>query len=295
MNDIAAIAAFLTVTFGGMIATAATIAYLYGSFKRVEINGRVFSLPPSRLATAMISLAMFYPAIGVLLATVMEGKSLLDYGLKSLGSPIYLALALLYPLAVVAFSVLTAYLVDPGLVKLGSIEGLLKASLIIPPQGRKIPPKLLKFLIFAQFAVAPLFNTIFALGEEVGWRGFLLEKLSSYMSPICAALAVGVIWGLWHAPLVLLGFNYPHHPDCKGVLTFTLVCTLMSVWFSWLTLKTGSVVPAALAHGAYNAYAGLALYIVNVEDELYGAPFGTLSLPTYILLAVIAAFMTITM
>ena len=54
----------------------------------------------------------------------------------------------------------------------------------------------------------PLMGLVQCLGEEAGWRGYLLPKLLEFMKPWKAVLLTGVIWGLWHAPVIACGFNY---------------------------------------------------------------------------------------
>ena len=98
-----------------------------------------------------------------------------------------------------------------------------------------------------------------------GWRGWLLPKLM----PLGAGPAVlisGVIWGLWHAPLILLGYNYPTAPGWLAVLSMCGMCIVVGGVFGWLRIRSGSVWPAALAHGAFNAAAGLSLLVVAAGD-----------------------------
>ena len=109
-----------------------------------------------------------------------------------------------------------------------------------------------------------LINTIPALGEEIGWRGWLLPKLLP-LGPVPAILVSGVIWGAWHAPLVLLGYNYPTAPGWLGVLAMIGMCTLVGGVFGWLRLRSGSVWPAALAHGSFNAAAGLSFLFSSAD------------------------------
>lgn len=109
---------------------------------------------------------------------------------------------------------------------------------------------------------APLINLVFALGEELGWRGLLYPALRERLSPAAACLTGGVIWGLWHAPMLLRGHNYglgyPGYP-LGGILAMCVFCFSTGVFLFWLTEKSGSVWPAALAHGAVNAAVGVPL------------------------------------
>ncbi|MEE2036901.1 CPBP family intramembrane metalloprotease [Nocardiopsis sp. CT-R113] len=109
-------------------------------------------------------------------------------------------------------------------------------------------------LIAVQLATLPLaafINLVPALGEELGWRGWLLPKLMP-LGTLPALLISGVIWGLWHAPLILLGYNYPDAPGWLGLTAMVGMCILVGTVFGWLRLRSGSVWPAALAHAAFN-------------------------------------------
>ncbi len=151
------------------------------------------------------------------------------------------------------------------------------------PSGYK---HLALMILIVNMAVAPFVNFIPALGEEYGWRGFLLMKLMRYGYGK-ALLATGLVWGLWHAPVILMGYNYPHHPDIVGVATFTAWCMLWGFLLGWLRMKSGSVFPAALCHGAINAHLGLGLLIAPA-DELHTIPLGWPSLVALSFLALLA-------
>jgi membrane protease YdiL (CAAX protease family) len=124
--------------------------------------------------------------------------------------------------------------------------------------------------IAASITLGPLFNTIFALGEELGWRGFLLPKLMP-LGQIPAVLISGGIWGFWHAPAILQGHNYPDNPilGTGMMIVFTI---LLGIFFSWLYLKTKSPWAPALGHGTVNAVAGLPLlFLTGTNLSLGGA------------------------
>ena len=107
----------------------------------------------------------------------------------------------------------------------------------------------------AVLPLAAVINIVPVLGEELGWRGWLLPRLMP-LGALPAILITGVIWGVWHAPLVLLGYNYPDAPGWLGVLAMVVMCTLIGAIFGWLRLRSVSVWPAALAHAALNGAAG---------------------------------------
>src|SRR5262249_36961132 len=110
----------------------------------------------------------------------------------------------------------------------------------------------------AAFTVALPFNMIFTFGEEFGWRGYLLPRLAP-LGGGWAAILTGIVWGLWHAPIIVTQeYNYPGHP-WLGVLAMVGLTTALGVVFAWLRFRSGSMWPAALAHAAVNAQAGMGL------------------------------------
>jgi membrane protease YdiL (CAAX protease family) len=110
---------------------------------------------------------------------------------------------------------------------------------------------------------------VFALGEELGWRGFLLPRLLP-LGQWRAILLSGAIWGIWHAPAILQGHNYPGRP-VAGVFMMIVFCVLLGAIFSWLYLRTRSPWAPALAHGSINAIAGLPiLFMTGVDISIGG-------------------------
>ena len=106
-------------------------------------------------------------------------------------------------------------------------------------------------------------NGLFAFGEEVGWRGYLLKQFEG-RSFLGTAVVIGIIWGLWHAPLILMGHNYPQHPQW-GVLMMVVVCILMSFIIQYFRVKSGSVIVAAIMHGTCNGVAGLTMIFLSLD------------------------------
>lgn len=100
--------------------------------------------------------------------------------------------------------------------------------------------------------VGPLAMAVLALGEEIGWRGYMLSRLVDARVPQ-PALVSGLVWSLWHAPLILSG-QYSHSP--KPVLAlalFTVTMTSQAFLMARMRLETGSIWPVVLMHAAWNA------------------------------------------
>src|SRR5690606_38362033 len=92
-------------------------------------------------------------------------------------------------------------------------------------------------------------NGLFAFGEEYGWRGYLWERLETRGRPATIG-AIGALWGLWHAPLILVvGFNYPAD-RLAGVVAMTAFTVAASWPLDELRRATGSPVAPAILHGA---------------------------------------------
>ena len=116
--------------------------------------------------------------------------------------------------------------------------------------------------ILASLTYAPFLNSLFALGEEIGWRGYLYPALRERFSLVQTHVLLGLIWSLWHLPINLQGFNYGltyfAYP-VLGVVAMFLFCFSIGILLSWLMEKTGSIWASALFHGAINATAGFGL------------------------------------
>lgn len=109
-------------------------------------------------------------------------------------------------------------------------------------------------------------NAVAAFGEELGWRGLLIKEFKN-LHFAKASLVIGFIWGIWHAPMILMGHNYPNNPQA-GVLMMTVWCILLSFPFSYIVIKTKSVIAAALMHGVINGTAGLSIMLVVGGTDL---------------------------
>jgi len=136
------------------------------------------------------------------------------------------------------------------------------------------PEVLLPMMLVQGMTVNVLITAVFAFGEEFGWRGYLLMKLLP-LGRIRALVVSGVIWGLWHAPVILMGYNYPTQP-VWGVLLMTVFCTWFAAIFGWLRLASGSVFTATLAHAALNSGALTPLTLLAGVDTAIGGPLGVI-------------------
>lgn len=111
--------------------------------------------------------------------------------------------------------------------------------------------------------LGPIMNFFTCFGEEWAWRGYMVPKMAEQMKTIPMLLVSGVIWGLWHAPLTIIGHNYGTdylgYPF-TGILGMCFFCTVIGIFMAYITLKTQSCIPAVLAHGAINAFSSIGVY-----------------------------------
>lgn len=129
-----------------------------------------------------------------------------------------------------------------------------------------LPVNFLFIILLQGLLAGATVNALAAFGEELGWRGFLLDAFRE-MKFYKAALLIGVIWGIWHAPLILMGHNYPQHPQA-GVFMMVGLCILISPLLLYVTIKARSVFAAAVMHGTMNATAGISIMTINGGNDL---------------------------
>ncbi len=120
---------------------------------------------------------------------------------------------------------------------------------------QSLPPPLQLAIYFALAGTAGVVRSCAnALGEEIGWRGFLVPELAKRMSFTGVSLVSGLIWGLWHTPLILFGNYNAGTPFWWAVPSFVIGVISGSFVLTWLRLRTGSVWPAALLHASHNVF-----------------------------------------
>ena len=131
-------------------------------------------------------------------------------------------------------------------------------------------------------------NAIAAFGEEYGWRNYLVGALRE-VKFWKAALFIGLVWGIWHFPLILMGHNYPSEPYW-GVLLMVVFCVLAGVLELYFVLKTKSMIVAAVMHGTINAVAGMPIYFILGGNDFLN---GMTGLSGFIVMAVAILFIWI--
>ncbi|GAA0212200.1 CPBP family intramembrane glutamic endopeptidase [Halobaculum roseum] len=187
-------------------------------------------------------LYMFTPAAAGVFVCVRNRIALREVGVR-IGRRRWLALAAVLPLPVLG--TITALSIGvPGVSFDPSLDVAARIGL---PSG----PFWTLVALGAMVAVGATVNAVAGFGEEFGWRGYLLWELAP-LGFWRASLAIGTVWGVWHAPLVVAGYNYPSFP-VVGVFALTVACIAMTPLFVYVVVRSRSVVPAAVFHGVFNA------------------------------------------
>ena len=218
------------------------------------------------MSTAMqiaVHLGMLYPFMSHIKIKnltegriVMAGKDSLMLGISlKNGKWKYYLLAILLPFIYTELGNSLSLLFDPGAydpVYYKSI-GLDKRILMIIPLDA---------------IVTGMIGSFGALGEEGGWRGYMMPKLFRIMGRGKALITGGIIWGLWHAPLTCIGHNFGTDYfgfPWLGILRMCVLCILLGILLTFVTEKTQSIWPAAFMHAINNASPSILNEFINPD------------------------------
>ena len=198
----------------------------------------------------LMVLAMFVPGLAAAIMLDRVTKEGLRYAGIRWGNKRYIAIAylLMLGISVATYGITIAVgwgRVDNQATTLKTFLDALGVTFNLPE------PVLLGAVVFTVLITGVIVNLIYAFGEELGWRGYLLPSLL-HLGKLRACVISGAIWGLWHTPLIMMGHLYLGYP-LLGVLMITVMCILLGIIFGWLRLASGSLLPPIIAHAALNA------------------------------------------
>lgn len=269
-NSTKRIVIFLVVTF------ALSWAYEFGVIYPANSDD-LSSLPPAAVQL-LVGAVMIAPAIGVAITRLVTKEGFRG---TSHIAPVdfrrtwkYWAMGYFGPFLLIVAGAALYYLVVPDSfdAEMGYVETMLPPLEASDFKTWGLP------IALAAAAVAPIANIFTCFGEEWGWRGYLLPKLLERHRVIPTLLASGIIWGLWHAPLTLIGHNYglgyPGYP-VTGIFAMCCFCTVIGVFMSFVTMKSGSCIPAALAHGSLNGTVSLSYVFATSASNPFVGPAAT--------------------
>ena len=151
------------------------------------------------------------------------------------------------------------------------------------PQHSPIPPVAIFLLSMAQGTVSGFTVGLpFAFGEELGWRGLMLRETQKF-GLLKSNLFIGVVWGLWHAPLIVQGHNYPGHP-VAGIFMMTLFTVCLSFPMAYCRFKSRSILGPSAFHGMFNPLGMLTAFFVIGANPLFGFVAGVAGIAVILLL-----------
>lgn len=290
MNNNKRILIFLGITFAiTYFIEIAMIAPIVGS---TDLN-------EAMLAQSLVAGVMFVPTISVILTRFLTkegfvGKDLyfsidLKKNLKYYGL-VWFGFAFL-----IIFGSVLYFLIFPK-----QYDGNMGYAAVVLNAGRETEMssqevrQIMLLQVIMGIVISPFVNIVNCFGEEWGFRGYLLPKLLQRFSVIPAVLLNGAIWGIWHAPLIVMGHNYgvgyPGFPYV-GIFAMCLFCMIIGTILSYVTIKTNSCVPAILGHGMINGFASIGIYFTSLENPynvfLGPAPTGLIGGAGFIILAAV--------
>ncbi|MBQ2188420.1 MAG: CPBP family intramembrane metalloprotease [Bacteroidales bacterium] len=229
-----------------------------------------------KLYSLCAAIYMFFPLVCALVIQIIKKEKLGSTGLLKFKIKWSWLVAWLLPVVIVAATIIVNSLLDGCELKfhMPPIPGMENLS---PEEMAKISAMQNPKVIIITTLVSGLFagitiNAIAAFGEEYGWRNYLVSLLKGRNFWV-ACLFIGVVWGFWHFPIILMGHNYFVHRTA-GVFMMVAMCLVMTPIELYLVLKAKSVYPAAIFHGTVNAMAGATMLFISGGSDLINGVAG---------------------
>ncbi|MDE7330638.1 MAG: CPBP family intramembrane metalloprotease [Lachnospiraceae bacterium] len=288
---------------GIIIYLAITFILTYGVeiFLILPLAGSI-NIKLAYAAQMLITGVMFIPATGALITRLFMKEKLtkenLMFSLNLRGNLKYYGMAWFGVALMIIFGAVLYFLIFPQ--HFDGDMGYMRA--VLEANGQNADILKARQFMYVQVAVgiltAPFLNFVNCFGEEWGWRGYLLPKLQKCFPVVPALLINGLIWGVWHIPLIVMGHNYGtgyRGYPVTGILAMCLFCVVMGIIFSYFTIRTKSCIPAVLAHGMLNGFAAIGIYFTSLEDPynvfLGPAPTGLIGGAGFIAAACVFLFL----
>lgn len=221
--------------------------YFYFLLTGLYLAGAIVGLLRPGWGTLVASLLLIPSLLGLVLLGILRwvgGKNtFVEAGMAGGKARIWFG----YGLGLVVFFGLQTWL--NVVFKLGTMVDL---KTVFPQMAASnLPPMaLLLSLAFNFIVVGPFLGLVITFGEEYGWRGFLQTELTR-LGRIRGVLLLGVIWGIWHWPIIWMGYNYPGQP-LLGSLFMVAYCVILAYFLAYAVFKSKGVWTAAYLHALSN-------------------------------------------
>lgn len=197
----------------------------------------------------VLGILMLTPAIAVILTMLITKESFINLPLKKAKGKLKGSVCAYFlpPLLALVGTIMYFMLFSQDFNPLGSSYAIKLQALSLDQYASILIPSYLLGIL-----INPVGGLIQCFGEELGWRGYLYPKLSKMLSNKKATLMTGVVWGLWHAPVVAMGFNYGKDYPWIAVVAMVLFCSVINIILCSFKNWMGSVWSCVLFHAALN-------------------------------------------
>ena len=220
----------------------------------------------------LIPLLMFIPGVVAVLFRIKskEGLRNVGWGLRKWW---YILPAIFIPILVVTGVVLSLVTMNLATLPENFIvfkDGMLEVSkigLILGNQTQGIAFFIFNF-VFSHI-IFLIIGSLISLGEEFGWRGYLQEKFLRKYGLNLGVILLGVVWGYWHLPIVLMGWSFPNHPILGALVLMPISTIFFGIFEGWIYLRSGSIWMPALAHASINLFTGVLFLMGMPQDTLF--------------------------
>ena len=245
------------------------------------VAGAIFGLGglSSKAAQPLMFAFMCGPAFGALICAWVFNKTerVKVLGIK-LGFNIWLVWAWLIAVIVVVGSTLLSGVVIEGGFQRVSIgyTAAIEASGLKVGDALTSKPGADAIIVASTLFINGIIISPLMLSEELGWRGWLythIRKIGFWR----ASFITGLMWGVWHAPIIVMGYNYPDLP-ILGPIIFTVFCILFSPLFTFVRDGNRSVWAPCILHGVFNASAGIGIMMLVDPPLLWNGALGVMGL-----------------
>ena len=249
------------------------------------VSGLCGNTYESGITQIILSFAMLCPTIAVFATIKLTKEDILIVGEKSLNLGISLKgkkkwwflLGIFTPIIYVELGYLLYYVFFPKAYDLALLDE------VVAVFGIK---REMLWVVTFYFMLSAIWLSVCALGEEIGWRAYLYPKLEEIMGEGKALLLGGVIWAVWHFPMLYIGHNFGKGywgEPWSGFVAFTIYCVAIGSVLYFFTKKTKSVWVAGFMHSIHNTLAGASILKVIQTEE--GVPAWALESPVSMLLS----------
>lgn len=253
------------------------------------LEGLIYAVGGLQAFAIIANLAMLLPAISAIIVWLIyyRNQKFWKFFALRLGKLKYW---FIYPLCMIGIMTIiygVSYLISPSqFLNQSELQERMSDIFVFLPHA----PVLINLLIplALNLTIGIVFSIIAYLGEELGWRAFMYPQLIR-MGLTKGLIIGGVIWGLWHLPLILMGHNYPNHP-ISGNLLMICMCIPLGIILYYSYLKSKNIFVPAILHGILNQFSSTLTTFTTKEtvfNPLISGPTGIIGIIILSLIAIV--------